>query len=433
MPPIAADAALADAAIADRVRSARTGDGIPDQLDAEQRAGYRAVFAAIRAARWADAQLQLDAMKPGPLHAIARAELFTAKGSPKVELEPLLALLAEAPELPQAAQLARLPSRAARSSCRPCPTEQRLIWHDGAPTALRAARDQAAMSPPPISRSQMQPFIKDDAAPRRRRCSRATRGAADPRGADRVAARRRLDLLSSTATTPTRAALAALAQAGTGDWAAQADWVAGLAAWRRRIAPPPAQPSPASRARAARHRPARRRALLGIARRHGLRAPRPGPGAAAERRAVQRDLLRPARAPGAGHRGRRAAAGEKTTRRRLATTLAAPPQRPRRRRAGRDRRDRPRRRRHPPAGEDRRPAASMPRSTRLAGRLDLPATQLWLAHNCPQGAPPRARATRRRTGRPTAAGASTRRWSMPTRCRNCASAPTWSARPAPMA
>ena len=39
-------------------------------------------------------------MKPGPLHAIARAELYTAKGSPKVDLDPLMTLLAEAPELP---------------------------------------------------------------------------------------------------------------------------------------------------------------------------------------------------------------------------------------------------------------------------------------------------------------------------------------------
>jgi uracil-DNA glycosylase len=30
----------------------RDGDGIPDQLDADQRAGYRAVFAAIRAGQW---------------------------------------------------------------------------------------------------------------------------------------------------------------------------------------------------------------------------------------------------------------------------------------------------------------------------------------------------------------------------------------------
>lgn len=79
----------------------REGDGIPDQLDSDQKAGYRKVFAAIHAQRWQDAQLQLDSMKPGPLHAIARAELYTAKNSPKVELAPLLQLIGDAPELPQ--------------------------------------------------------------------------------------------------------------------------------------------------------------------------------------------------------------------------------------------------------------------------------------------------------------------------------------------
>ena len=99
----------------------RDGDGVPDQLDAEQRAGYRRVFAAIRAEQWTDAQLQLDAMKPGPLHALARAELYTAKDSPKVELPQILALLAEAPDLPQAEQLVRMAKRAARSTPRRFP------------------------------------------------------------------------------------------------------------------------------------------------------------------------------------------------------------------------------------------------------------------------------------------------------------------------
>ena len=43
--------------------------GIPDQLTADQAAGYRTVFAALRDGRWSDAQIALDAMPPGPLHA----------------------------------------------------------------------------------------------------------------------------------------------------------------------------------------------------------------------------------------------------------------------------------------------------------------------------------------------------------------------------
>ena len=39
---------------------------------------------------------------------MAKAELYTAKGSPQVDLASIQALLAEAPELPQADQLATL-------------------------------------------------------------------------------------------------------------------------------------------------------------------------------------------------------------------------------------------------------------------------------------------------------------------------------------
>ena len=87
---------------------APTIEQIPDQLDASQREAYKTVFAAIRDSKWTDAQIALDTMKPGPLHAIARAEMYTAKGSPRVEMEPLVALLNEAPELPEAAQISRL-------------------------------------------------------------------------------------------------------------------------------------------------------------------------------------------------------------------------------------------------------------------------------------------------------------------------------------
>src|SRR3546814_5381941 len=79
-------------------------------------------------------------MKPGPLHAIARAELYTAAGSPKVPLEPLLALLREAPELPQAAQLSRLAALrgATDADLPPLPEVHDLRWIAGAPSRRRA-------------------------------------------------------------------------------------------------------------------------------------------------------------------------------------------------------------------------------------------------------------------------------------------------------
>ncbi|MBA3527203.1 MAG: lytic transglycosylase domain-containing protein, partial [Sphingomonas sp.] len=66
------------------------------------------VFAAIRGARWAEARAGIAVLPNGLLSPLARAELYTAKGSPVVSLGEIQALLAQAPDLPQAEQLARL-------------------------------------------------------------------------------------------------------------------------------------------------------------------------------------------------------------------------------------------------------------------------------------------------------------------------------------
>ena len=119
-------------------------DGVPEQLDRSERESYRAVFAAIREARWTDAQLRLDAMRPGLLHATARAELYLAKGSPKVELPQLLALLNEAPELPQAEQIARLARTRGATELPALPVAKRMVWHNAAPARIRYKATPAA-------------------------------------------------------------------------------------------------------------------------------------------------------------------------------------------------------------------------------------------------------------------------------------------------
>src|SRR5215210_2647179 len=69
---------------------------------------WRGVFDAIDSGNWASARAGIVALPPGILKPVAKAELYTAKGSPLVDLGSLQALLAEAPELPQADQLARM-------------------------------------------------------------------------------------------------------------------------------------------------------------------------------------------------------------------------------------------------------------------------------------------------------------------------------------
>jgi soluble lytic murein transglycosylase len=158
--PLAAFAEPAAAAADGSLSTLPRGD-IPDQLDAGQREAYRAVFAAIRDSRWTDAQIGLDTMKPGPLHAIARAELFTAKGSPKVELEPLLAWLNEGAELPQAAAIARLATARGATVLPPLPPVQTLIWQDGAPRRVHAKSIKSDLIAADLA-LKMQPLVKAD-------------------------------------------------------------------------------------------------------------------------------------------------------------------------------------------------------------------------------------------------------------------------------
>src|SRR5579884_2392841 len=69
---------------------------------------WRGVFDAIDAGNWASAQAGIAALPPSVLTPVAKAELYTAKGSPVIDLASLQALIAQAPELPEANQLGLL-------------------------------------------------------------------------------------------------------------------------------------------------------------------------------------------------------------------------------------------------------------------------------------------------------------------------------------
>lgn len=209
---------------------ARTTAGIPAQLTPEQRTGYRAVFGAIREARWADAQLALDAMAPGPLHAYARAELYTGKGSPRVEGDALLKLLNEAPELPQADALARLARARGVEALPPLPEQQRLIWTDGAPARVRARATRSDMVAADLA-LKMQPFVKADMGAEAQALLDSTDGLSPEAQTEwqaRIAWIYFLQGLDGEAR-----AMAAKGERGDGEWANHARWTGALAAWRQ--------------------------------------------------------------------------------------------------------------------------------------------------------------------------------------------------------
>ena len=205
---------------------------IPTQLDAEQRDAYRAVFANIRAQKWQDAQLLLASLKPGPLHAIAEAELLTAKGSPKADLDPLMKLLADAPELPQAKQILTMAASRGGVSLPPLPEARALRWIDGAPARKRAKSfgtgDMLAVE----LALKMQPFIKEDRGFEAQQLLESTPGLSS----DSVTEwQRKIAWMYYLAGDDANArTMAARAGSGYGDFAVEAVWVGALAAWRQR-------------------------------------------------------------------------------------------------------------------------------------------------------------------------------------------------------
>jgi soluble lytic murein transglycosylase-like protein len=222
--PLAAHAAPADYA------PGAISSTVPAQLDAEQRAGYRAVFQSIRDQRWQDAQLQLDAMKPGPLHAIARAEMLTAKGSPKADLDPLVRLLAEAPELPQAQQVATLAASRGAVGLPPLPATHALTWIDGAPTRGRARAIKSDLVGAELALG-MQAFIKADDGASAQALLESTPNLSPEALTEWQQKVAWMYFLSGDDNNAR--AMANKASLGVGDWAVQGNWVGALSAWRQ--------------------------------------------------------------------------------------------------------------------------------------------------------------------------------------------------------
>ena len=218
-----ATAALAED-VARPIQSASAG------LSPEQRQGYRDVFAAIRASDWLGASARLAAVPEGPLHDVARAELFLAKGSPKVELPELLPLLQRSPEMPKADQIARLAATRGATELPGLPAAERLVWVGSQPRRSRAEAtkgDQAAAELEPL----VQPLIKDNRPYEAEAIFIERQALLGPDA--RTEYQQRIGWSYYTIGNDRDARrLAAQARAGSGEWAIQGAWSEGLAAWR---------------------------------------------------------------------------------------------------------------------------------------------------------------------------------------------------------
>lgn len=199
-------------------------------LTPPQRQAYADIFAAIRTGRWSDAQAGLTAIGDGVLTPVARAELYLAKNSPRVERGDLVALLTAAPELPQAPQIALLARKRGPGDLPTLPAARDLDWVNGAPRRI-AARPTAGDLAASMLSLQARPLLKADKPADAEALLNTSQAQLTPEALtewqQRVAWSYYLNGDDADATR-----LSTLAAHGAGDWAVQASWVQGLAAWR---------------------------------------------------------------------------------------------------------------------------------------------------------------------------------------------------------
>jgi soluble lytic murein transglycosylase-like protein len=228
--PAQAAAAADTPAEAEADAAAQAQAPLAPALSAEQRTAYRDVFAAIRARDWAGAAARLDGMGDGPLHNYARARIYLAPGSPRVEMGPLIALLSRARELPQAEQLARLASTRGAVELPNLPSQHRLVWGGAQPRRERARGIRGTREIQSLD-DLIQPLIVAD-RPAEAEALLQTREVELP---EQVLTEFRQRIAWSYYLIGNDVAarqLADRARRGTGEWVVHADWVSALASWR---------------------------------------------------------------------------------------------------------------------------------------------------------------------------------------------------------
>lgn len=359
---------------------------VPDILSSKQKQLYTQVLTAIRGQRWAEAKSLLDGSDNGPLTDFLRAELLTAPNSPRAEVADIMPILSRSPYLPQAEQLGRLATKRGATDLPALPLQARLAWAGSAPRRLGADAVSGDPAAAVLARTIPERIKNDDPAG-----AEALLNAAG----DQLSPEARNEWRQKVAWSyyienddANALRLANDCSSGQGAWSTQGAWVKGLASWRTRdyrtalaAFDRVAKEAPDSEQRAAAYYWSARAAI-----------------AAGEPASVQQRL-------------RAAAANEETFYGLLAAeTLGVEPNRQREnvradRSAWRALEDLPNVRAAmalAEIGEDKYADALLRHQARIgdtrqheqllaiAGTLNLPETQLYLAHNTPQGRKPSA-------------------------------------------
>jgi soluble lytic murein transglycosylase-like protein len=204
-------------------------------LKDNDKARYRAIFSALRASQWNDAKAQIATLDQNdPLRPLALSELYLAKNSPKAELFDLLDLLNKASWLPKADQIQRLAQKRGAQLLPELPQVQKLVWLGSAPKRQYVATVKTDLAAQALG-TQILPLIKNDDPAGAEALLNAAEGTLSPEG--RVEWRERVAwsyYIENDEGNARRLAAKALEGSPGGDWTVQAYWTTGLAAWRQK-------------------------------------------------------------------------------------------------------------------------------------------------------------------------------------------------------
>lgn len=218
----------AHALTSETVRSVPIKTGVSVLSNSEKRK-FRAIYNAIEANDWAEAERLINKARSGPMKSMARAELYLAGGSPRVEAGDLAKLLNEAPWLPQAARLESLAVKRGATGLPQRPVSQRFSYLGEAPRRkLPKNVDGASAS---SVRNTIRNFIKNDQPGEAESYLEANGSALSSQALTEMQHRVSWSYYIENDNHNAQR-MAARAKDGSGVWAVQAAWSHGMSSWR---------------------------------------------------------------------------------------------------------------------------------------------------------------------------------------------------------
>ena len=201
---------------------------VPQQLTIPQRTAYHTIFANIDAGRYGAADAGLAALPDGPLHASAKAQLMLARGMGRSS-DGLAGWLSANADLPQAPKLVAL---AFRSPDLPVLPASRLLRNVSFQPAMSPKSSFAAGAADTSAVARIKPLLAADRNADAEAVLASQRGMLSPDVAAEWAERTAWSYYGAGDDAAAER-LGRDAAGGSSQWSALGGWVAGLAAYRR--------------------------------------------------------------------------------------------------------------------------------------------------------------------------------------------------------